>query len=286
MPIILSQRIDMISDYDDVPYNLYHFPKRYRNQLKQGDMFIYYQGDRSKRENRYYFGCGVIGSIEVSNNGEEYYAEIIEGVPFQRKVPIYISSGGFYESLGYETIRNQPEPAWRNSIRKLSDYAFHTILDIGGVTVDQLDDISEIESQTESLVTLKLLNERYIQYSPARRLRLVNAHIDRGCSVTRSLKSILGSKCQICGEAGFEKRNGEKYIEAHHITQVALNAENSLCSDNVILLCPNCHKELHFGGKIEIIDLGDRIQVRLEKRESIIAKNTIEYLTSKLWYDN
>jgi len=60
MKIILSQRIDIESEYQDVPFSSYHFPKRYRNQIHPGDQFIYYQGDRYKKEHRYYFGCGVI----------------------------------------------------------------------------------------------------------------------------------------------------------------------------------------------------------------------------------
>jgi hypothetical protein len=45
MNIILAQRIDYESGYEDIPFQLYHFPKRYRNQIRCGDMFIYYQGD-------------------------------------------------------------------------------------------------------------------------------------------------------------------------------------------------------------------------------------------------
>lgn len=30
---ILSHRIDKESGYDDIPFQVYHFPKRYRNQI-------------------------------------------------------------------------------------------------------------------------------------------------------------------------------------------------------------------------------------------------------------
>ena len=49
MKIILSQRIDTDTDYEDVPFETYHFPKRYRTQIRPGDRFIYYQGNRYKR---------------------------------------------------------------------------------------------------------------------------------------------------------------------------------------------------------------------------------------------
>lgn len=108
MPIILSQRIDTKSDYDDVPFLTYHFPKRYRKQIHSGDRFIYYQGNRYKREHRYYFGCGVIGAIEPDSTGDHYYAEILEGRRFNEVVPIYIhNKDGFIESLGFEQVRDK-----------------------------------------------------------------------------------------------------------------------------------------------------------------------------------
>jgi hypothetical protein len=61
MKIILSQRVDTISSYEDIPFSRYHFPKRYLNQIHQGDQFIYYQGNKGVKEQRYYFGCGVVG---------------------------------------------------------------------------------------------------------------------------------------------------------------------------------------------------------------------------------
>lgn len=70
MKIILSQRIDLISDYEDVPFSMYHFPKKYINQIHQGDRFIYNQGGRNQKQNRYYFGYGVIGAVEPDTNGE------------------------------------------------------------------------------------------------------------------------------------------------------------------------------------------------------------------------
>lgn len=48
MPIILSQRIDLVSDYQDKPYFRYHFPKRYRNQVKRSDRSVFHKIDGRK----------------------------------------------------------------------------------------------------------------------------------------------------------------------------------------------------------------------------------------------
>ena len=279
MTIILSQRIDKSSDYDDIPYYRYNFPKRYRNQIKSGDIFIYYQGDRWKRENRYYFGYGVIGSIEMTEDGERYFAYILDGESFQRKVPIYNPEGGFYESLGYNSIRTSVNPSWQNSIRKISEEAFNAIINAGGIISNKINSISEIESNTNPIETINNFNNKYNQVCPEKRKRFLNTHIDRGTAVTNALKQILGARCQVCGLAGFEKRNGERYIEAHHLIQLAFNIENSLCSDNVILVCPNCHSEIHYGRNVVVEDRGLEIYIKVGLNESIISKNSLDYLS-------
>ena len=100
MLIVLSQHIVYESDYEDIPFSIYHFPKRYRNQIHPGDCFIYYQGDRHKKDNRYYFGCGVIGDVFPDAVGEFYYAKILDGKPFKKNIPIYHSNTKSVE-LGY-----------------------------------------------------------------------------------------------------------------------------------------------------------------------------------------
>ncbi|HDY7447493.1 TPA: HNH endonuclease [Vibrio vulnificus] len=47
-------------------------------------------------------------------------------------------------------------------------------------------------------------------------------------------------------KAPFIKRsNGEPYLEVHHIIPLSQGGLDSL--ENVISLCPNCHRKIHFG---------------------------------------
>lgn len=280
MKIVLSQRIDIESDYDDVPFSTYHFPKRYRNQIHPGDRFIYYQGNRFKKEHRYYFGCGVIGAVEPDTSGENYYAEILEGRRFSKGVPIYLpNDNGFIESLGFQDVRNRPNPSWQNSIRKISDEAFKTILNFAGINTDTGKNTGELESESNALVILMLLNKRYSDLKPKERAQKIQKHLDRGKAVTNALKEILGAKCQICGWEGFEKNNGDDFIEAHHIVQISEKIEGSLCTENVILLCPNCHREVHYGKNFSVSETADFVHVTLAKHKALIHKNTMNYLS-------
>ena len=59
-----------------------------------------------------------------------------------------------------------------------------------------------------------------------------------------------GNKCECCGCETFEKKNGEMYFEIHHIVHYSNGGENS--AQNCVLLCPNCHRKIHFA-KAEIV---------------------------------
>lgn len=279
MKIILSQRIDTASDYDDVPFSTYHFPKRYRNQIHPGDRFIYYQGNRHKKDQRYYFGCGVIGKVYPDITSDSFYAEILQGDRFNPKVPIYSPVGeGFLESLGFKQVRNKPNPSWQNSIRKVSDEAFNEILRLGSIQADAGVPTSQIEEESDALSVLKLVNSQYAEAAPEKRNKTIQSYLDRGVSVTNALKSLLGAKCQVCGWAGFKKKSGESYIEAHHITQLSEAKKGSLCTDNVVLLCPNCHREMHYGHDFTVSESADYIEINLSNSNARIRKNTLKNL--------
>ena len=135
MIIILSQKIDTESEYSDSVYESYHYPARYKNQIHEGDTFIYYQGNRYVREQRYYFGVGQIGKIRTFDE-ENYYADLLYTKKFSKKIPIYLPDGRYVEELGYDTVRKSPTPPWQSSIRPLSQSAYSYIIKNAGALID------------------------------------------------------------------------------------------------------------------------------------------------------
>lgn len=247
--IVLSQRITLQSDYKDEPFRRYHFPKRYRNQIRSGDSFLYYQGKSGPNtKHRYYFGAGVVGNVYPDpSEGDHFYADLFEAYSFPTKVPIYDPTGGYYESLQFEQVRKKPNPAWQNSIRKISSEAYLHILRAAKATDIGVQLAAAYDGGRDSpwLRVLERLNEKYRESVPDKRRALVERYLDRGSSVTHVLKEILGAECQICGIPGFTTRSGKQYIEAHHLIEVSKQLPQSLCSENVILVCPTCHRKLH-----------------------------------------
>lgn len=64
------------------------------------------------------------------------------------------------------------------------------------------------------------------------------------------IAEILEQSKGICGNCAkpapfFRKKDGSPYLEVHHILPLSLGGEDTV--ENAIALCPNCHREAHFG---------------------------------------
>ena len=74
----------------------------------------------------------------------------------------------------------------------------------------------------------------------------------RDPEVRRFVVSRANGCCEYCGWEGFLMGNGRGYIEAHHI--IALSEQGPDTTENVIGLCPNCHREAHYGVDAESLE--------------------------------
>ena len=53
-------------------------------------------------------------------------------------------------------------------------------------------------------------------------------------------------KCECCGgPAPFQGADGMPFLEVHHVQQLADNGPDTVT--NAVALCPNCHREIHYG---------------------------------------
>jgi 5-methylcytosine-specific restriction protein A len=68
----------------------------------------------------------------------------------------------------------------------------------------------------------------------------------RDASVKAWVLRQANGKCECCEMAApFNGSNGIPYLEVHHVLQLADNGSDTV--SNAIALCPNCHRELHYG---------------------------------------
>lgn len=77
------------------------------------------------------------------------------------------------------------------------------------------------------------------------RKRFVGSLFSRDNRVRNEVLKRSTGKCEHCSALGFKKQDGSHYLETHHIISLAEQGPDTL--DNVIALCPNHHREAHFG---------------------------------------
>ena len=113
------------------------------------------------------------------------------------------------------------------------------------------------ETIANTLSNIKKAEEEMIDAILEKRKNL-SSKIERG-AIARYVKQLTEYKCLICEALGtanysFLKRNSnERYIETHHIENVSLQKKGSLALHNLITVCPNHHRQFHYGN-LELID--------------------------------
>lgn len=81
---------------------------------------------------------------------------------------------------------------------------------------------------------------------------------ERSPAVKAYVLQRASGKCELCGNSTFITANNSYYLEVHHIISLSENGADTTA--NTVGLCPQCHRELHFGKN------------KLEKKTSLIGK--------------
>lgn len=125
---------------------------------------------------------------------------------------------------------------------------FREVLSLLG---EELDDLPSPTAQADVTPDkLAEMEKKYLHASPEVKERLSKT-VERG-PIGRLVKKATGFKCQLCdglglNPIGFRKKNGEPYVEAHHVMPVSKREVGSLSASNVMTLCANHHRETHYG---------------------------------------
>lgn len=244
--IVLSQKVPP-ENYRDEIGAIYNYPKRYWSRVRPGDRFIYHQ-PRTRGGGKSYIGCGAIGSISPDPDDEQLRnAELLDYIPFKRHVPVTID-GHFLE-----TSMVRPADFRGNAVRHISDEVATLILsqaqteapwywDATAPLANDADDLSDREQLQKRLARL---DREYSNMEPQSR-RTFLLQLNRQSSVARLVKELRGTTCSICDMPGFLKRDGSKYAEVHHVEELSTGNPGVLGSDNMIVVCANCHRKLHY----------------------------------------
>lgn len=130
----------------------------------------------------------------------------------------------------------------------------------------------------ETITGIQQLEQAAAAATPERKER-ISRYVERG-SIGRSVKQLRGGRCQLCEASGrdavaFFDRKGRPYSEAHHVVPVSTLAPGSLSHLNIMVLCPNHHRQVHLG-KFEVLtDTATAWSVDLDGKRYAIAKPVV-----------
>jgi len=81
--------------------------------------------------------------------------------------------------------------------------------------------------------------------SPARRRERIAILLERDPRIPKSVKEMEDYTCQVCGRRLFQAKTNTPYAETHHVQPLGHDGPDS--PENVLCLCPLCHRLFHLG---------------------------------------
>ena len=116
--------------------------------------------------------------------------------------------------------------------------------------IDRLVDteLAKARSQVELERIIQQIEDKYKDKEPQTKKRISIA-IVRNPWVALLIKERANYICQLCNELGFEKEDGTRYAEVHHIEELGKSGPD--IPSNMICVCPKCHRIIHYGSQTE-----------------------------------
>lgn len=244
-----------------------------KDRFKPGQLAIIRVGQdrrsKAEREGRPPLEPGIYALCQVltepypaTGASDEFWSPGSEREPGWPTVGIRYLRTFLDKPLPIETLKAQVPHVSRQlldgfqaSTFPISGEDFRAVTALLGVSEVDLPDAANVPGLAKSLADIE---DKYRDASPEVKERQ-SRYIERG-PVGAKVKKLNSFKCQICDALGhhphaFLKPNGEPYVEAHHVMPVSKLEKGSLHAANIMTLCANHHRQLHFGGvEVEITD--------------------------------
>ncbi|GAB3840283.1 HNH endonuclease [Hymenobacter jeollabukensis] len=225
-------------------------------------------------------GLNVNSARDYINN----FRYLMEGRGFTRTLNAF-SMEYFLEQIS----TNYPAATLRNAVRALREHIlYYQSVQRTPVTLKTMWSIyarfaarlpprfqNELEQEDVESIAVQTLSRADIIHA-LRSLRPTDSQLvtlqlrqyKRDNHTVALLKILRNHACQIC-QTTIRKQNGQFYIEAAHITPKRL--QGCEMPDNLLILCPNHHKEF---------DFGDTVILSRDPHELVVSLNGITHTIS------
>jgi hypothetical protein len=148
MPLVLVESEVALSghEYADLTGISYQYPPTYRNKIKCGERFLYYQSRRLRSGTRPqgYFGAGIIGDIHMEIGTSQLRCDIVDYVPFDQLVPFRDVDGAYLE----RAAEGKPN-YWRDGVRQIDNQVYDRIIGAATITTQQVIGTAPLRYSTD-----------------------------------------------------------------------------------------------------------------------------------------
>jgi 5-methylcytosine-specific restriction protein A len=116
---------------------------------------------------------------------------------------------------------------------------------VGAKSYIPTSDFSVLERRTQQLRKIRKRKRAEGNPRPAK-TTVAREEYKRDPAVRADVLDRSEGLCELCRKAApFHKENGEPFWEVHHIEFLAEGGADTV--ENAVALCPNCHREAHYG---------------------------------------
>lgn len=210
-------------------------------------------------------------AVMEAGGGTASISQIIQGVDAR------LGPGLSFSYQGEQTLReyvnraavnqglvhpyDRSKPGWRITAAGLNHLRSrrHELPPLG-TDLESTSDLDLLESRVRRLLAGELSRPTGAT-TPERAHSSVNAFV-RSPGVKAWVLRRANGRCEACGaSAPFVRLDGSPFLETHHLERLADGGPDTV--ENCAGVCPNCHRELHFGA--------DRVRLKRELEAKVAA---------------
>ena len=263
-----------------------------KDHVKKGDLAVIRVGldkrtkielnGREKLSSGIYAVAEIIGEPEYKSNKDDNFwldKEMSNEKAWRAKIrytknlldsPLLIKDLKLINEINKQSvlIKSQQSSSW--PANKLE---FEKIMDIINI---QLETIERIKNEViYDVLDMERLILKY-QNSTPKIKEYISRKIERG-EISQKIKKIYNYECMICKSQNqkshcFNKKNGTPYIETHHFFPVRNLQEGLLGIKNLMTVCPNHHRQLHYGNVNILQSTDNEFIIEIDGKKITIPK--------------
>lgn len=259
------------------------------NKINRGDYCLFYNNKKYIRSGKIYHKTAnkkLAERLWGTDNGETW--ELIYFIENWKKIDV--DKNIVHNYLGYsKNFYLQgfmcPDKIRQNNLKFRFGSIENFVETVSTQDFDALKMNQELQEEIDNLVREEIEKEkrkfsnsdwksflkdeiqRLIKDSAPRYIVTKTKSIERNPNLYERIKAYYDYKCQVDESHRFEHKDGGYYAEVHHIVPLSKCLKED--ENNILVLCPSCHKKFHFGSKEVIRELVKKLP---EPQKSAVKK--------------